>query len=122
MVAHWAVFASVVALALASLFIWVFACDDVTSYWYPLHNAYRTTRPKCINVQATLIALNVWHVLTDALLLAVPVMMLWQVKMKLATKFRVWIAGIVGCVNIAIAVIWTISNSWFLYDKTCEYH
>ena len=50
----------------------------------------------CLDLSKVAAALNVWHIVTDALLLIVPIVMLWKVQMRLVVKLRVWIIGLVG--------------------------
>ena len=57
-----------------------------------------------MNLAHMVIGLNTWHILSDLLLLAVPIAMLWDSKMKWTVKLRVTIVGFVGLVNCGLAI------------------
>ncbi|KAL8845939.1 MAG: hypothetical protein Q9221_008940 [Calogaya cf. arnoldii] len=68
----------------------------------------RNKKPKCLNLLYILIGFNVWHILSDCLLLVVPFLMLWKVQMKWSTKLKVCAAGIIGFANVGLALSRTI--------------
>ena len=68
------------------------------------------------------IGFNVWHILSDCLLLVVPFMMLWKVQMAWSTKLKVCGAGIVGFANVGLALARTIVQATEPqkgFDLTC---
>ena len=59
---------------------------------------------KCIPILNLVYGFNVWHIVTDFILLVVPFKLLWRVQLMWTTKLRVCIAGIVGLANIALSI------------------
>ena len=111
MIVHWTLFALCVSHLLTSLFVTIFGSYPAPSFWNFRLMASEPERPKTVNQLAVLIALNVAHIFTDAALLIVPVAMLWSVQMKRSTKFRVWMIGLVGCLNIFVNIMRTVENN-----------
>ena len=111
MISHWSLFVLTSALLIASICLHVFLCGPHVreTFDYRLWSTWDNL-PKCVDYNKMNKNLNGCHILTDAALLAVPVVMLWSSRMKLKTKFRVWIVGIIGCVNIVLSICRIISN------------
>ena len=70
--------------------------------------ARRNVRPKCLPIFQEIVGFNVWHILTDIVLLVIPFKLLWKIQLKWTTKLRVCIAGIVGIANVALSLARTI--------------
>ncbi|KAI4186164.1 MAG: hypothetical protein L6R41_003656 [Letrouitia leprolyta] len=107
MIAHKMLMVFLLICATISLFITVFECDP------PIYSnireiGRRNTKPKCMKTIDIIIGFNAWHILTDCLLLVVPFLMLWRVQMKLSTKLKVCLAGVIGFANVGLALARTI--------------
>ncbi|KAL9595400.1 MAG: hypothetical protein Q9219_006475 [cf. Caloplaca sp. 3 TL-2023] len=107
MIAHRVFIVALVICALVSMFVTIFYCDPPIS-GNIREVGRRGQKLKCIPLVNLIIGFNVWHILSDCLLLVVPFMLLWRVQMKTTTKLKVCIAGVVGFGNVGLAMARTI--------------
>ncbi|KAG8531804.1 uncharacterized protein KY384_003440 [Bacidia gigantensis] len=123
----WTLFAAMVAYIVSATLVVALHCDHPRSFFDLRYKGHLEKEPKCLDLPKVVVGLNVIEILFDASLMVVPVVMLWKVQMKWTTKLRVYIAGMVGCLNIAIAVGRTLMNfsqqkavdfSWYSYTAT----
>ena len=104
MIAHYSLLTFITVILITSIFLTIFECEQVAPVFDVRLYANWTHSPSCLPFTSVIKGLNALHIVSDALLLVAPISMLWSVQMKLNTKFRVWIAGLVGCVNIILSI------------------
>ncbi|KAL8709761.1 MAG: hypothetical protein Q9220_005547 [cf. Caloplaca sp. 1 TL-2023] len=107
MIAHRTFIVFLTMCAIVSLLVTVLECNPPI-YANIREIGRRNKKPKCLPLINLIIGFNVWHILSDCLLLVVPFMMLWKVQMKKTTKMKVCIAGIIGFGNVGLALARTI--------------
>ncbi|KAL8948892.1 MAG: hypothetical protein Q9222_004950 [Ikaeria aurantiellina] len=107
MIAHKTFIVFLTLCAIVSLLVTVLECNPPI-YANIREIGRRNQKPKCMPLVNLIIGFNVWHILSDCLLLVVPFLMLWKVQMKTTTKMKVCIAGIIGVGNVGLALARTI--------------
>ena len=120
MITHWTFFALCSCLLICSILFFFIQCTPFYIIWDLEKLASYTSMPSCWNRNTLIIILNVWHIVTDAVLLVTPFAMLWNVQMKLSIKLRVWMVGIVGSMNIVVSILRTLANNGIARDSTCK--
>ena len=121
MICHWLLVALLAICGTVSIIVTCLQCNPPI-YYNIREIARRGKAPKCMPILDLVIGNNVWHILTDFLLLIVPFMMLWKVQMKWTKKMRVCIAGVVGFANVGLALARTIVQLTIAektFDLTC---
>ncbi|KAL8820764.1 MAG: hypothetical protein Q9223_001080 [Gallowayella weberi] len=99
-----------VICALVSLLVTVFQCDP-SIYSNIREVGRRNVKLQCLPLINLTVGFNVWHIVSDALLLVVPFLMLWRVQMKWTTKCKVCIAGVIGFCNVGLAIGRTVAQA-----------
>ncbi|CAD6445113.1 1d81be43-b448-4a37-9b05-cc6433123aa6 [Sclerotinia trifoliorum] len=85
-----------VVYILVSLFWTIFSCDPVWGGWDAIRLGREGVTAKCFPVSTLGPVLSTVHVVTDFGLLAVPLIVLWKVKMGWRTRGRLYIVFAVG--------------------------
>ncbi|MCJ1457821.1 hypothetical protein MMC28_008190 [Mycoblastus sanguinarius] len=78
----WAVAAFVFCYTVAGISVVIFQCVPVRSDWDP------SIKPRCVNLDAELIAIGVLNSITDFLILGLPVPFLWRLHSSLSHKIQ----------------------------------
>ena len=76
----WAVAVFTVCYTVAGIFVVIFQCVPFHTYWD------HAAKPRCVNLDAALIALGVLNAVTDFIILGLPVPFLWRLHSSLAHK------------------------------------
>ena len=102
MVIHWAFITFLSVTAVVAIFLNAFGSNP------PVNMNLRTIaglgfKPKFLALSKVVIGLNVCHILSDILLLIVPVTMLWRSKIRWTARLRVCLIGLVGLANCGLA-------------------
>ena len=78
------------AFTTAAALVNIFQCSPVEAAWNP------SIPHKCVNLQAMLKVISVEDVLTDVLILCLPLPMVWQLKMSTKLKWQITGMFLVG--------------------------
>ena len=78
----WLVGAFVLAYSFTAAAVNIFQCVPVEALWNP------AIKPRCVNLGADLIALSSMNVVTDFLILCLPMPQLWQLHASRARKIQ----------------------------------
>lgn len=98
----WTAATFVLCYSIAGTFVVIFQCVPVRSDWNP------STKSRCINFDAELIAIGVLNSVTDFLILGLPIPFLWRLHSTLAHKIQ--LAGMFSlggfvCITSIVRVI-----------------
>ena len=78
----WALGAFILAHTLAGIFVTIFQCKPVHGFWDI------TIKSTCIKYSLPAIVLASFNVVTDILTLALPMPLIWQLRMSIGRKFQ----------------------------------
>lgn len=83
------VFALFLAFYIAQIFVVIFPCKPISYFWTQVVDPLGG---KCVNIQYLYYSVNIINIITDIILLTLPVHKIWQLQM--ATKQKIAICGI----------------------------
>jgi hypothetical protein len=86
--------AFVAAFTTAAALVNIFQCSPIKAIWEP------SIPHKCVNLLAMLKVISVEDVLTDVLILCLPLPMVWQLKMSTKLKWQITSMFLVGGVYV----------------------
>ncbi|PQE10774.1 integral membrane protein [Rutstroemia sp. NJR-2017a BBW] len=84
---------------MVSLFWDIFSCSPAYAGWDPIRIGRENIKPKCFSVSILGTILSTIHVVMDFGLLAVPLIVLWKVKMGWKTKSRLYFVFSIGMMS-----------------------
>ena len=117
----WVLFAIMCCVLIITILVTLLPCRPILWRLDIKAAAHMYTEPPvCLEVTQSITPLSVLYILSDALLLIIPVAMLWRVQMRWTIKLRVCLAGLVGCANIALSIVRTKENYYMKKDITCQ--
>ncbi|QSZ29327.1 hypothetical protein DSL72_003841 [Monilinia vaccinii-corymbosi] len=100
-----------VVFILVSIFWNVFSCNPPWGGWDAIRLGKERIRPVCYPVAITGSILSSIHVVMDFGLLAVPIIVLWKVKMSWMTRARLYIVFAVGGGSIVGSILRQVAQS-----------
>lgn len=121
MYAHWAFFGVLVIYILTSILLITFQCNPVVAGWDSVATGRLETPPKCLSELAVGNPLSIWHVVMDFCLLAVPILVLWKIKIPFNVKFRLLGLFSIGAVCCFCSVMRQVAQSRLKFDPTCKH-
>ncbi|KAI4215198.1 MAG: hypothetical protein LQ351_002513 [Letrouitia transgressa] len=86
----WAVGIFIFAYSFAAVFAVIFACHPVEGVWNPLVSA------KCNNTNATVLVMAIFNVVTDVIVLVLPMPVIWELQLPKTRKFQVMAVFLLG--------------------------
>ncbi|KAL3424966.1 hypothetical protein PVAG01_04247 [Phlyctema vagabunda] len=103
---------------LVSLFWTIFQCKPAYGGWDPIRIGKEGKKAVCQSDNIVGSALSVIHVIMDFGLLAVPVIVLWKVKMGFRTKARLYLVFTIGGMSVIGSIIRQIEQGRLKSDVT----
>ena len=106
-IAHWMYLALLITIMPISVFLNVFPCSLIATY-FTLQSIAAVPHPrttKCLDQNAISLATRILHIVTDWLLLAVPLIIIWRLQMPLSRKLRLMLVFTVGIVSSVATII-----------------
>ncbi|KXJ91670.1 hypothetical protein Micbo1qcDRAFT_194737 [Microdochium bolleyi] len=98
-----------VIYVLLALFLTPLLCTPPRAYWDIVYRGMLDTPPQCINKEYVGKILGSMHVAQGALMLTVPIAILWAVRIDRAKKTRLFVNWFVG----AVAVVGGMFKTWY---------
>lgn len=86
----WAVGIFIFAYSFAAVFVVIFACHPVQGVWNPLAKA------KCNNTNAAVLVMAIFNVVTDVIVLILPMPVVWGLELPKTRKFQVMAIFLLG--------------------------
>ncbi|KAL8910937.1 MAG: hypothetical protein Q9172_007761 [Xanthocarpia lactea] len=86
----WAVGIFVVAFTTANVLFIIFSCNPINGAWNP------TIKAKCINNQAAILAVACMTIVSDFIILALPLPLVWKMHLARIRKFQLSIIFLLG--------------------------
>ena len=108
MIAHWAFFALLVVYVVTAISMNVFQCSPPSANFDHIAAGKLPTQAKCMSELNLTVPLNVVHAVTDFCLLAVPIIVLWNVRFPWSKKLRLYCVfsiGIMSCIGSVVRQI-----------------
>ncbi|CZS93231.1 related to integral membrane protein PTH11 [Rhynchosporium agropyri] len=94
-----------VAYIILSLFWTIFQCNPAFAGWDPIRVAKEGKEFQCMSDNIVGSTLSVIHVIMDFVLLSVPLIVLWKVRMGWGTKLRLYFVFSIGAVSCVGSVM-----------------
>ncbi|KAL8703985.1 MAG: hypothetical protein Q9201_002855 [Fulgogasparrea decipioides] len=124
-IAHWIYLTLLIILLPICVSLNAFTCVPVAT-WYSLQAIAKVNRPmkdiKCLDKDAISIATRNLHIITDWLLIPVPLIIIWRTKMKLQKKLRLMSVFAVGLVSSVASIARNILIAKPTLDQTYDYY
>lgn len=108
------------AYVLVSLFWNIFSCSPAWGGWDAVRLGKEDIKAVCFPVGTSGSILSTIHVLMDFGLLAVPIIVLWKVKMGWSTRGRLYIVFAVGGGSMIGSILRQIYQSRLISDVSCK--
>ncbi|KAM3081955.1 hypothetical protein ACMFMG_004415 [Clarireedia jacksonii] len=90
---------------MVSLFWTIFSCEPAYAGWDPIRIGKENIKPKCFSTSVLGTVLSTVHVVMDFGLLAVPLIVLWKVKMGWKTKLRLYFVFGIGTMSAVGSIL-----------------
>ncbi|KAL8904325.1 MAG: hypothetical protein Q9171_007088 [Xanthocarpia ochracea] len=94
----WAVGIFVVAFTTATVFFIIFSCNPIDGAWNP------TIKAKCINEQAAILAIACMTIVSDFIILGLPLPLVWKMHLPRIRKFQLTIIFLLGTFASVISI------------------
>lgn len=120
MIAHWTFFALLVAYTLAAIFMNIFQCNPASVNFNSIAAGKMPTKLRCMSEYTLGTALSSMHVAMDFCLLAVPIILLWRVKLSWAKKLRLYCLFSIGAMSCIGSVFRQVTKMRMWADMTCR--
>lgn len=91
----WCVGAFVLAFAITAVFLQIFQCVPVEAIWYT--NLER----RCVNISADYIAMGTINIVTDVVILCLPMPQLWRLQMSRTHKMQLMGMFLLGSLYVS---------------------
>jgi hypothetical protein len=105
---------------MVSLFWDIFSCSPAYAGWDPIRIGRENIKPKCFSVSILGTVLSTIHVVMDFGLLAVPLIVLWKVKMGWKTKSRLYFVFSIGMMSAVGSIFRQIEQGKLGADVLCK--
>lgn len=120
--AHWTYLAILTCLMLICVFLNIFSCSPVVVF-FSLKYIGKMKNPqtiKCLNGNAISLFPRIAHIVTDWLLLPVPIIIIWRLQMPLARKLRLMFVFCIGLISSIASIMRNILSERVTTDLTCK--
>lgn len=121
-IAHYTYLALLLCLMLISVFLNIFACSPIATL-FSLQAIARVANPrsiKCLNDHTLSLATRTMHIVTDWLLLPVPLIILYRLRMPWKKKLRVGFIFCLGLISSIATIVRNVLSTQVTTDPTCK--
>lgn len=119
MIAHNVFLCLLVVYIITAFFLNLFTCVPALSQYGLIRYGALASAPKCMDANAIGISLSIIHIAFDFMLLSVPLIVLWKIKMSVAKKARIGFLFSVGAISCIGSVMRQFSQFHYSADLTC---
>lgn len=123
-IAHWTYLGVVCSLLPICVFLSIFTCSP-TATFFTIESIAELPDPrvvKCLDANAISLAARISHIVTDWLLLPVPLVIIWRLQMPLSKRLRLMAIFCFGFISSIAAVLWGSKINRATTDLTYDYH
>lgn len=120
--AHWTYLALLLCLFPICVSLNIFTCKPFAT-GFTLQAIAKVQDPrkiKCLNADAISLSTRYFHIVTDWLLLPVPLIIIWRLQMPLPRKIRLMLVFLVGLVSSFASIVRNVLVSETKLDYTCK--
>lgn len=120
--AHWTYLALLTCFMPICIFLNIFSCSP-TAVFFSLQYIGKIHDPrtiKCLDEDVISLAPRIIHIVTDWLLLPVPLIIIWRLQMPLARKLRLMLVFCVGLISSVASIMRNILSERVTTDLTCK--
>lgn len=106
-IAHWTYLALLICIMPICVFLNIFPCSPIATY-FTLQSIAEVADPKtikCLDQNAISLATRYLHIVTDWLLLPVPLIIIWRLQMPVSRKVRLMLVFCVGLISSIASII-----------------
>lgn len=122
-IAHRTYLALLIILFLICVFLNTLTCIPLTAQ-YSLQAIAKISKPratiKCLNINAVSLATRNLHIISDLLLIPVPLIIIWRTQMKIWKKLRIMSVFGIGLISSAASIVRNVLTSRQILDLTCK--
>lgn len=97
---HWTFFAALVLYFLTVIFMFMFQCKPPGGNFNLIEAGHRDKTTVCMSDALVTAILSGLHALMDLMLLAIPITVLWKVKMNFNAKLRLYVLFSIGSMSL----------------------
>ncbi|KAI4217985.1 MAG: hypothetical protein L6R36_009180 [Xanthoria steineri] len=124
-IAHWVYLALLGCLMPICVLLNIFPCSPIATY-FTLQSIARVPDPKtirCLNQDAISLATRYSHIVTDWLLLPVPLIIIYRLQMPVGRKIRLMLVFCLGFISSAASIVRNVlvTRQTNQFDVTCEF-
>lgn len=122
-IAHWTYFTILACLMPICVLLNIFSCSPIATS-FTLQSIGNMTDPrkiKCLDRSAISLATRTVHIVTDWLLLPVPLIIIWRLQMPLRKKVRLMLVFCIGLVSSIASIVRNVLSQRVAIDITCKY-
>ena len=124
-IAHWVYLALLGCLMPICVLLNIFPCSPIPTY-FTLQSIARVPDPKtirCLNQDAISLATRYSHIVTDWLLLPVPLIIIYRLQMPVGRKIRLMLVFCLGFISSAASIVRNVlvTRQTNQFDVTCEF-
>lgn len=120
-IAHWIYLALLLILLPICVLLGTFRCSPIST-GFTMQAIARIPDSKaiqCLNVSAINTATRSLHIITDWLLLPVPIIIIWQLQMRLSQKIRLMLVFCMGVISSIASIMRVVLISRLTLDTNC---
>lgn len=122
-IAHWTYLALLICIMPICVFLNIFPCSPIATY-FTLQSIAEVADPKtikCLDQNAISLATRYLHIITDWLLLPVPLIIIWRLQMPVSRKVRLMLVFCVGLISSVASIIRNVLTERLVTDVDVTY-
>ena len=123
-IAHWTYLALLLCLWPICVFLNVFTCRPIATA-FTLQAVAKVQDPrtiKCLNTNSISLTTRSLHIITDWLLLPVPLIIIWRLQMPVPRKLRLMLVFCVGLLSSVASIVRNFLITGPDLDISCEFY
>ena len=120
--AHWTYFTILVILMVTCIFLNIFSCSPIATA-FTLSSIGKMEDPRkieCLDRNAISLATRAVHIITDWLLLPVPLIIVWRLQMPLRKRIKLMLVFGIGLISSIASIVRNILSERATIDVTCK--
>ena len=124
-ITHWISLALLITIMPICIFLNTFPCLPIAAL-YNLQAIPDAPVIKCLDLNKISLATRILHIVTDWLLIPIPIIVIWQLQMSLSKKIRLMLVFVIGVMSSIAGIIRNVLTErdiWaqkISFDVTCK--
>lgn len=120
-ITHWLYLALLMTILPICVFLYIFVCSPVIAS-FSIRAFAKLPDPrtvKCLNIYSIILATRFLHIITDWLMLPVPLIIIWRLRMPVSRKIRPMLVFCIGVVSSIASIMRSVLIFQAHPDFTC---